>query len=219
MADYPFKVVLDYWPQFASGLAVTLQVSALSLVLSLVLGGLLGVMRVPLALLRLVSAGYVEFFRNVPPLIHLFYIFFALPRAGLVLSPFLAGVVGLTVYHAAFVAEILRAGINAVGRQQLDGARALGLSYGRAMQYVILPQAGAIVLPPLGNLFVSLIKTSSLVAAISTPDLMFEAEILNEQTYRTFEVFTFAGVIYLLLTYTLGTLLHRLEGRLARRTA
>ena len=212
MTDYPFKVVVDYWPQFASGLAVTLKVSALSLALSLVLGGVLGVMRVaPVAPLRAISASYVEFFRNVPPLIHLFYIFFALPRAGIVLSPFLAGVVGLTVYHAAFVAEILRAGVNAVGRPQLEGARALGLSYGRAMRYVVLP--------PLGNLFVSFIKTSSLVAAISTPDLMFEAEILNEQTYRTFEVFTFAGVVYLGLTYTLGTLLHRLESRLARRAA
>jgi putative glutamine transport system permease protein len=220
LADYPFKVVVDHWPHFLSGLAVTLQVSALTLVLSIVLGGVLGVMRVaPLAPLRNVSAGYVEFFRNVPPLIHLFFIFFALPRAGVVLSPFISGVVGLTVYHAAFVAEILRAGINAVGRQQLEGARALGLSYIRAMRYVILPQAGALVLPPLGNLFVSLIKTSSLVAAISTPDLMFQAEILNEQTYRTFEVFTFAGLIYLVLTYTLGTVLHHLERRLARRTA
>jgi putative glutamine transport system permease protein len=220
VADYPFKVVVDYWPQFLGGLVVTLQVSALALVLSLVLGGALGVMRVaPVVSLRRMSGGYVEFFRNIPPLIHLFFIFFALPRAGVVLSPFVSGVVGLTVYHAAFVAEILRAGINAVGRQQLEGARALGLSYGRAMRYVVLPQAGALVLPPLGNLFVSLIKTSSLVAAISTPDLMFQAEVLNEQTYRTFEVFTFAGLAYLALTYTLGTVLHRLESRLARRTA
>jgi putative glutamine transport system permease protein len=220
VADYPFKVVVDYWPQLASGLGVTLEVSALTLVLSIVVGGVLGVLRVaPLGVLRQASGAYVEFFRNVPPLIHLFFIFFALPRAGVVLSPFVSGVVGLTVYHAAFVAEILRAGINAVGRPQLEGARALGLSYVRAMRHVVLPQAGALVLPPLGNLFVSLIKTSSLVAAISTPDLMFQAEILNEQTYRTFEVFTFAGLVYLVLTYTLGSVLHRLESRLARRTA
>jgi aspartate/glutamate/glutamine transport system permease protein len=220
VADYPFKVVVDYWPQLASGLGVTLQVSLLSLALSIVVGAVLGVLRVaPLGILRRASGVYVEFFRNVPPLIHLFFIFFALPRAGVVLSPFVSGIVGLTVYHAAFVAEILRAGINAVGRPQLEGARALGLSYVRAMRYVVLPQAGALVLPPLGNLFVSLIKTSSLVAAISTPDLMFQAEILNEQTYRTFEVFTFAGLVYLALTYTLGSVLHHLERRLARRTA
>jgi putative glutamine transport system permease protein len=220
MSDYPFKVIVDNWPAFLSGLGVTLQVSALSLLLSILLGGLLGVLRVvPVGALRRLSGAYVEFFRNVPPLIHLFYIFFALPRLGLVLSSFTSGVVGLTVYHAAFVAEILRAGINAVGRHQLESTRALGLSYVQAMRYVVLPQAVALVLPPLGNLFVSLIKTSSLVAAISTADLMFEAEILNERTYRTFEVFTFAGFVYLILTLSLGTAVHRLEGRLAQRTA
>jgi putative glutamine transport system permease protein len=220
VSDYPFKVVVDYWPQFLSGLGVTLQVSVLSLLLSIILGGVLGILRVtPIAALRTISGGYVEFFRNVPPLIHLFYIYFALPRVGIVLSSFTTGVVGLTVYHAAFVAEILRAGINAVGRHQVESARALGFNYLGAMRYVILPQAVAIVLPPLGNLFISLIKTSSLVAAISAADLMYEAEILNERTFRTFEVFTFAGLVYLALTMSLGAALHSLEGRLARRTA
>ena len=220
MSDYPFKVIVDNWPAFLSGLGVTLQVSALSLLLSILLGGLLGVLRVvPVGALRRISGAYVEFFRNVPPLIHLFYIFFALPRLGLVLSSFTSGVIGLTVYHAAFVAEILRAGINAVGRHQLESARALGLSYMGAMRYVVLPQAITLVLPPLGNLFVSLIKTSSLVAAISAADLMFQAEILNERTYRAFEVFTFAGLVYLMLTLSLGAAVHRLEGRLAQRTA
>jgi putative glutamine transport system permease protein len=219
VSDYPFKVVVDHWPQFLSGLAVTLQVSVLSLILSIILGGLLGVLRVtPIGALRTVSGGYVEFFRNVPPLIHLFYIYFALPRIGIVFSSFTTGVIGLTIYHAAFVAEILRAGINAVGRHQFESSRALGFSYVDAMRYVILPQAVAIVLPPLGNLFISLIKTSSLVAAISTADLMFEAEILNERTFRTFEVFIFAGLVYLALTMSLGAAVHSLEGRLARRT-
>jgi aspartate/glutamate/glutamine transport system permease protein len=218
LADYPFKVIADNWPQLASGLLVTLQISSLALLLSIVLGGLLGIMRVmPVAACQRLSGGYVEFFRNVPPLIHLFYIYFALPRIGLVFSPFLCGVIGLTIYHAAFVAEILRAGINAVGRHQGESARALGLDYGRAMRYVILPQAVAIVLPPLGNLFISLVKTSSLVAAISAADLMYQAEILNERSYRTFEVFTFAGLIYLAVTMSLGLLMHRLEARLPVR--
>jgi putative glutamine transport system permease protein len=218
--DYPFKVMVDHWPQLLSGLGVTLQVSILSLGLSIILGGLIGILRVvPVPALRRLSGGYVEFFRNVPPLIHLFYMFFALPRVGLVLSSFACGVVGLTIYHSAFVAEILRAGINAVGRHQFESARALGLSYAGAMRYVILPQAIAIVLPPLGNLFVSLIKTSSLVAAISAADLMFETELLNERTFRTFEVFTFAGLVYLMLTMSLGAGLHRLEGRLGSRGA
>ena len=220
MIDYPFKVIVDNWPRFASGLWVTVQISLLSLLLSILLGGVLGVMRVvPVPALRRFSGAYVEFFRNVPPLIHLFYIYFALPRVGVVFPEFVCGVIGLTTYHAAFVAEILRGGINAVGRHQAESARALGLGYGGAMRYVILPQALAIVLPPLGNLFISLIKTSSLVAAISAADLMFEAEILNERTFRTFEVFTFAGLVYLAMTLALGAAVHRLEARLARRSA
>ncbi len=142
--------------------------------------------------------------------------FFALPRLGIVLTAFTAGVAGLTIYHAAFVAEILRAGLNAVGRAQLEAARALGFGWLQSMRYVMLPQAVAIVLPPLGNLFISLIKTSSLVAAISVADLMFEAEVLNERTYRAFEIFAFAGIVYLAMTYSLGTALHRLEHRVAR---
>src|SRR5437762_4208823 len=106
LMDYPFKAVVEHWPQIVSGLVISLQISVLALLLSIVLGGLLGVMRVtPVAVLRRISGGYVEFFRNVPPLIHLFYIYFALPRVGLVLSSFACGVAGLTVYHAAFVAE------------------------------------------------------------------------------------------------------------------
>jgi aspartate/glutamate/glutamine transport system permease protein len=218
--DYPFKVIVDNWPALARGLVVTLEISLLSLGLSVVVGGVVGLMRVaPIPLLRSLSAVHVEFFRNVPPLIHLFYIFFALPRIGIVLSGFTAGVLGLTIYHSAFVAEILRGGINAVSRAQVDAARALGLGYLDAMRYVVLPQALRVVLPPMGNLFISLIKTSSLVAAISAADLMFEAEVLNERTFRAFEVFTFAGLVYLVITYALGAFLHRLEYRLARRGA
>jgi putative glutamine transport system permease protein len=216
----PFDVVIDNLPQFLSGLAITLEVSVLSLAASIALGGVIGLVRVtPWIILRVIASAYVEFFRNIPPLIHLFYVFFALPQVGLVLSPFLAGVLGLSVYHSAFIAEILRAGINAVGRPQLETARALGLTYVQAMRYVVLPQAVALIVPPLGNLFISLVKTSSLVATISVADLMFEAQILNEVTFRSFEVFTIAGVIYLALSYSLGATLHHFHNRLIRRTA
>lgn len=218
--DYPFKVIVDNWHYIASGLIVTIEVSVLALLLSMVLGGILGVLRiVPSRVARFATRAYVEFFRNVPPLVLLFFIFFALPRIGIGFSSFTSGVIGLTVYHAAFVAEITRAGIEAVGRAQLDAARALGFSYIGAMRHVIMKQAIWLVLPPLGNLFISLIKTSSLVAAISTTDLMFESEILHERTFKTFEVFGFACLVYIALTLSLGTLMQRLEGRLPNRSA
>ena len=220
VADYPFKVIVDHWTYIWSGLLVTIEISLLSLMLSALFGGLLGVLRiVPSRLVRGITGFYVEFFRNVPPLVHLFFIFFALPRLGIGLSSFTSGVIGLTVYHAAFVAEITRAGIEAVGRPQLDAARSLGFSYLGAMHHVILKQAVWLVLPPLGNIFISLIKTSSLVAAISATDLMYEAEILQEQTFKTFEVFGFACLVYIAMTLPLGRLMHRLERLVPARSA
>jgi ABC-type amino acid transport system permease subunit len=159
----------------------------------------------------------VEFFRNIPPLVHLFFFFFALPRIGIVMSPELCGVLGLAMYHAGYVAEILRAGIEVVGRNQMEAGRALGFSYLGAMRHAVLPQAVWVVLPPLGNLYVSLFKTSALVATIGVTDLMFEAEILHERTFRTFEVFIFAGLVYVALSMSFGAALHALEAHAQAR--
>ena len=220
MDDYPFKVIVDNWHFIGSGLLTTIQISVLSLAFSLAIGIVFGVLGVvPNRLLRGIYRVYVEFFRNVPPLVHLFFIYFALPNIGITLGSFLSGVIGLTVYHAAFVAEITRGGIYVVGKTQYEAARALGFSYLQAMRYVILKQAIWIVLPPLGNLFISLIKTSSLVATIATADLMYETEILNERTFRTFEVFTFAGLVYISLCLTLSLVFSRLETRIPSRSS
>jgi ABC-type amino acid transport system permease subunit len=120
-------------------------------------------------------------------------------------------VFGLTLYHAAFAAEILRAGIGVVGRNQMEAGRAVGLTYLGTMRHVVLPQALWVVLPPLGNLFVSLFKTSALVATIGAADLMYEAEILHERTFQTVEVFTFVGLVYLVLSMSMGAGVHWLE--------
>lgn len=212
MTGYPFKTVFDHWEFIGRGLLVTIEISALSLVLSIALGLLLGVLRVvPSRLVRGLAGAYVEFFRNIPPLVHLFFLFYALPRIGIVFSSFMCGVIGLTMYHAGFVAEILRAGIEAVGRNQMEGGRALGFSYLGTMRHVVMPQAVWVVLPPLGNLFISLVKTSALVATIGAGDLMYEAEILHERTFRIFEVFGFAGLVYMALSLLLSGVVHRLE--------
>ncbi len=212
MTAYPFKTVFAHWDYIGRGLLVTIEISVLSLLLSIVLGLLLGVLRVvPSRLVRHLAGAYVEFFRNIPPLVHLFFLFFGLPRLGIMFSSFMCGVIGLTMYHAGFVAEILRAGIEAVGRNQMEGGRALGFSYLGTMRHVVLPQAVWVVLPPLGNLFISLVKTSALVATIGGGDLMYEVEILHERTFRIFEIFGFAGLVYMVLSLLLGAAVHRLE--------
>jgi His/Glu/Gln/Arg/opine family amino acid ABC transporter permease subunit len=212
LGEYPFKVIVEHWEDIAYGLVVTIEVSLLAMILSITLGVILGVARVlPSRPVRVCAGAYVEFFRNIPPLVHLFFFFFGLPRLGIVMSPLMCGVLGLAMYHAGYVAEILRAGIEIVGRNQMEAGRALGFSFFGAMRHAVLPQAVWVVLPPLGNLYVSLFKTSALVATIGVTDLMYEAEILHERTFRTFEVFAFVGLVYIALSMLLGAALHALE--------
>jgi His/Glu/Gln/Arg/opine family amino acid ABC transporter permease subunit len=215
--DYPLRPVFENWRLVWQGLLVTVQVALLTLMLSLAAGGALAFLRVmPSGPGQLVARAYVRLFRNVPPLILLFFVYFALPKSGVVLSAFWSGVLGLSLYHAAFAAEIFRAGIEAVGRAQFEAASAIGLNRTQAMRYVVLPQALATVVPALGNLTVSLTKTTSLVATISVADIMYQAQYLEAATFRTFEVFAFAGGVYLVLVLVLEHLTDRFERRLTR---
>lgn len=213
-------VLIEHWEAFASGLWITIATSILSLVLAMVLGVILGSVRAaPNLVLRFLAGAYVEIFRNIPPLVLLFFFFFGLPRIGVVFSSFWCGVLGLALYHAGFVTEILRAGIEAVGRNQLEAARALGMSFPVALRRVILPQAFWLVLPPLANIYISLFKTSALVATIGAADLMYHAQILHERTFRTAEVFGMAGLIYVGLGLAMGAWLNRLQAYANKRRA
>ena len=213
--DYPFRPAMENWQLFALGALVTVEVSLTTLVLSLAVATPLTFLRVaPWRPGQALAGAYVQVFRNVPPLVIVFFFYFALPRIGIVLSGFLSGVLALTVYHAAFVAEILRAGIEAVGRGQFEAARALGMSYRQCMRHVVLPQGLGVIVPPLGNLAISLTKTTALVAAIAVADITYQAQVVDARTFRTLEVFGFAGAVYLVLVLILGRATHLLERRL-----
>lgn len=187
-----------YVPQLLSGIGLTLWLAVASGALSLVLGTLVGLARTaPVALLRGLGTAYVEFFRNVPPLVLLFFAYFGLPRAGILLEPFECGLAVLSVNSAAFMAEAIRAGIQTVARSQLEAGRALGLGYVETMRYVILPQAFTVSLPPLMNTVVALVKTTALVAAIGAPVLMYEVDRIQTQTLAIFEAYGVAALLYL----------------------
>lgn len=209
--------VIDHLPNMLEGLLLTIRLALLAGVASLALGIVVGLLRVvPLGPLRQLATAYVELFRNVPQLILLFFFFFGLPQVGLSLDPFMCGVIGLSVYAAAFVAEAVRAGIQAVARGQVDAARSLGLSYLETMRYVVLPQALMMVLPPLGNTFISLIKGTALVTTIGVADLMHWAELVEARTFATFPTFTLAALFYLVLIVPLSLGVNVLERRRAR---
>jgi aspartate/glutamate/glutamine transport system permease protein len=209
--------VLEYLPLFLSGLAITLQLAVAALVVALVLGTAVAVLRVSTwRILRTLGAIYVEYLRNIPLLVHMFFWVFGLPFVGIVLTEFTGALIGLALYTSAFVAEAVRAGILAVGRGQLEAAASLGMSSGQTMRFVVLPQAIATTLPPLANLAIALTKNTSVASAVLVPELMYQAEVVDGRTAQTYAVFILAGAIYVALTLPMGRLVGMLETRLNR---
>ena len=200
----------------AGGLLVTLAVSACAFVLAFALGFVVATLRAtPSAPLRALGTAYVELIRNVPLIVQIFFLFFALPSVGIRLPAFLCGVLGLGVYTAAFVAEAIRSGIAAVPRGQLEAATASGLSYVGAMRLVVLPQAIRLTIPPLGNTTLNMIKNSSLVSAISIADILGVANLIGARTFAYVPMFVGAGIAYLIITLPGGAFAAYLERRYA----
>ncbi len=197
------------------GLWLTLKISAISLVFALVLGLIAGLGRVaqnPAA--RNLAATYVEIIRGTPLLVQIFIFYFFIGTV-LQLSAFAAGVAALSVFTGAYVAEIVRAGIQGVARGQMEAARSLGMSYPQSMRYVILPQALRRTLPPLTGQFVNLIKDSSLVSVMALTDLTKAGREVVSSTFSPFEVWFSVAAMYLLLTGSLSLLVRHLEKRYA----
>jgi putative glutamine transport system permease protein len=196
------------------GLTMTVALSLAAGFISLLLGTLIGIFRVsPVAPLRVLANGYVEFFRNLPLLICLAFIFYGLPKAGVTFPIFEAGVVGLSVYTAAFVAEVVRAGLQSIGHGQIEAARALGLSYIQMLRLVLLPQVFRMIIPPLGTVFIALVKNTSVASAIVVPELMYQAEVIAGRYFYP-NVFLIVGFMYLIITLPLALLVNVTEKRL-----
>lgn len=209
--------VMNNLPLFWEGFRITVLLGVLALLLALVLGVIFAVLRsVPVRPLRAIGTAYVEFFRNTPLLIQTFFAYFGLGAAGIRLPAFTAAFLALGVYTGAFVTEAIRAGILAVDRGQYEAARSLGLSYGQMMRYIVLPQAFATTVPPLGNLAIALTKNTSLASSIAVADLLYNANLVNSRTFATYEVFAFVGLCYLAITLPMSAALNRIERRLTR---
>ena len=190
-----------------------MSVSFFALLLSIPIGTVAGLFRVSrFRALRAVAALYVEFFRGVPLLVLLIWIFFVLGRF-FKLTPYWSAVSGLGIFSGAFVAEIVRSGVQSVPKGQMEAARASGMTYLKAMRYVILPQALRKVLPPMASQFIILVKDSSLVSVISIVDLSMVAKNLVATTFRSIEVWTFVAALYFCITYGLSQLIAFCERR------
>ena len=197
------------------GLWITIKISLLAGLLALVIGMLAGLGRVasnPAA--RNLAATYVEIIRGTPLLVQLFIFYFFVGTV-LNLSAFVAGVCALAVFTGAYVAEIIRAGIEAVPKGQMEAARSLGMSYPQAMRHVVLPQAIRTSLPPLAGQFINLIKDSSLVSVIAITDLSKAGREVVSSTFSPFEIWFTVALMYLVLTGSLSWWVRRLELRMA----
>ncbi|KRN28188.1 glutamine ABC superfamily ATP binding cassette transporter, permease protein [Lactobacillus selangorensis] len=206
------SMFIHFWPQLLEGLKITLGSSLIALVGSLILGTLFALLEISHnRVLHLIGRIYVEFFRNIPLLIIALFFYVIVPLFAAKLSGFTAGTLALTIYTSSFIAETVRAGIQSVDPGQMEAARANGMTYIQAMRYIVLPQAVKLVIPPLGNQFVNLVKNSSVLAFVAGFDLMYEGNLIAAQTFDTFGAYIVVGVFYLILTLPLSYFMQYLE--------
>ena len=215
-AGFSWSAVVQGLPYLLEGAALTVVISAVAMVLAGVVGLVLAALTQAGGLARRFVGAYVEVFRNTPLLIQIFIVYFGLPQLGVRLSPFLSGLSALVAYAAAYNAEIFRAGLEAVPRGQLEAARSLGLTSWQALRWITLPQAVRISFPALGNNLVSLLKNSSLVSTIGMVELMFVANDISFNNFRSFEIYGTTAAIYVVLVLGLTRVLRAAERRLLR---
>ncbi len=213
------QLMIDsFWPLLSAGLIFTVPLTLITFVLGIVLGLSVALARLygPAPLVMLVRF-YVWLIRGTPLLVQLFLIFYGLPNAGIVLDAFTAAVIGFTLNIGAYSSEIIRATLAAIPKGQWEAAYSIGMNWPQVMWRVILPQAARIAVPPLSNTFISLVKDTSLAAAVTVPELFQAAQRLASVTYEPLILYIETALIYLMFSSVLSTLQDRLEQRLAHK--
>jgi His/Glu/Gln/Arg/opine family amino acid ABC transporter permease subunit len=213
-----FDVLTDNFDAFASGFWMTVKIVAISFVIAMAVGTLVAAFRVaPNPWLQRLGGVYVEAFRNVPLLVLLFISFPGLRRAGIEISAFVAGVMSLGLYTAAYVAEALRSGVFSVSTGQIEASLSLGFSYPATLRRIVLPQAFRTVISPLGSLIIAMIKNSAILGGsiLALDDLLKTGRVIASRTFETIPAFVWAASGYLILTGLATLAIRVLENRYA----
>lgn len=198
------------------GFKFTLYSSTIALFFSLLIGTLFAILQISTnKSVRILASAYVEFFRNIPLLIIVMFFYVVVPLYWFQIDGFTAGTIGLTIYTSAFIAETIRAGILSVPKGQMEAGLSTGFTYSQTMRYIVLPQAVKIVIPPLGNQFINLVKNSSVLAMVAGLDLMYQGDLIASETFNTFDTYILIGLLYLIITLPLTYLMAYIERRLA----
>ncbi len=213
-----YSIILAKFPVLLEGCLVTLEISFFSLLLGMVFGISGALFRTSSnRLLNTLAFLYVWIIRGTPVMVQLFILYFGLPQLGIKLSSMTAGILGLAINTGAYVTEIIRAGIQAVDKGQMEAAMSLGMNYRQAMMRIIGPQATKICIPPLVNQFIMTLKNSSIASLVTITELLRTGEQLIYTTFRTFEVYTTIAVLYLIMNSVFMIIADKLEKRMARQ--
>jgi len=214
-----FKFMLKYLPFIMKGVGTTIYVSILSIISACILAlfGALGrLSKNPI--FYGVATFYISVVRGTPLIVQVFVIYLGLPQMGIIIDAVPAGIIALGVNYGAYMTEIFRAGIQAIGRGQIEAAHSLGMTYGQLMKRVVLPQAMRLIIPPTGNEFIAMLKDSALVNFLGVWELFFRAIKIGRQNFKSMETLIIAGLFYWLVTIFFQYFQSRLETRMAKGT-
>lgn len=211
-----YKVVVKNFTYFLGGAWFTIYITALSVAMGMVLGLFAGLAKLSKnKVIYTLSTAYIDFFRGTPLFVQIFLLYFGILPLFYDNDPISSAIIALGLNSGAYIGEIIRAGIQAVDKGQMEAARSLGMNERQAMSYVILPQAFKIVIPPMINEFIALLKDSSLVSAITVPELMHRGDLVFANTYQATWVFGAIALIYFVITKCIAVLGDYAERRLA----
>ncbi len=208
------EIITNNFAFLLQGAKLTLQVSFFGVLAGLLIGSVMGLFRISdNIILKTISGIYVEVIRGTPLLVQIIFLYFGLYEIGIRLPALTAGVIALSINSGAYIAEIVRSGIQSIDKGQMEAARSLGMSYSQSMRFIILPQAFRRIIPPLVNEFIILIKDSSLLSVIGIVELTRVGQLVRAKTFNTFYILTAVAVLYFVMTFTLSKLLGYIERR------
>lgn len=226
MGGFRWEIITSNLSMLLHGVSLTLQLTAIAVSLGTVIGLFLSLMRVSgFKALNVFAKAYIDFFRGTPLLVQIFLVHYGGPQVlgqllgrstSVPIPAFISAVIALSLNSGAYIAEIFRGGIQSIERGQMEAARSLGMTFGQAMRYVILPQAFKRSIPALGNEFIAMLKDSSLVSVIALQELMHSGRILAGRTYRPFETYAGVAILYLIMTMTISQFVSYMERRLGK---
>lgn len=207
-----FSFLIKYYPFFLDGIKLTLLLALITIIFGSILGLILCILKISkYKILRAIASIYIEIIRGTPLIVQLIIIHYGLK---INMTELMSASIALSLNSAAYIAEIMRAGIISINKGQMEAAKSLGMNHFKAMKLIIIPQAIKNILPALANEFVVLIKESAIVSYIGLADLMYKANQIRSLTYLTLEPLLVAALIYLIITFTLSKFIHYFERKL-----